>query len=343
MNTFLDQKITTAEMYNNLGVNYVNTALNLIEKEDFPFGLPLELDFNSRLYTITGEGKGPGDDEEGVQHYGTNDEEIRINLQQALSYFDLAMKLDDEHIQSYNNASAAYLLLGEFDEAWVKARKAKKLAKSFDFEIALRNSLDLLAIIAYLQDELDDANEYWEEAIELNSRIAQHNKTLYQDDAGLASLAEGHDEAPGLGDPVVFTRPSFKDIEKIDGESLYDMGQEYIYNGKPMETWQLKGQKAMVGHSEQAGDSFLIFAPMDRSRMLNPYFFYFIDEQSDRSSSLEIGNGSKAHEVETTYGTPANIMSTTQHDYWVYIHKNIIFKINQNDIVDGWIIYDVNL
>jgi len=345
----IDQKITTPEIYNNLGVNFLNKALHEIESSEFPFALPTELDFNSRLYSITntGNGKGSGDDDFGYSDvdsalaYGNEDLIVQY-CEQALSYFELALKIEESNIAAYNNSSAIYILLEDYDEAWVKARKARKLSKSLKNEIGLRNSLDLLAIVAYYNDEIEDANEYWDKALELNSRIASHNKLFINDDLDMLA-SDADDSGEGLLAENIFARPSFNDLEKVNGQSLYDIGSEYIYNGKAIETWQLKDQKAMVGKTEYEGGEFFIFVEMDRNRMLDSYFFYFVDGTSKMTTSLNLKNGSDVTDVQSSYGSPVRVMSSNTHDFWVYVKKNIIFKIDKQNKVDGWVLYDVNL
>lgn len=80
-----------------------------------------------------------------------------------------------------------------------------------------------------------------------------------------------------------------------------------------------------------------------RNRMKDSYYFYFVDEASKRRSSLDIGNGSDADEVARAYGKPVSVVTSATHSLWVYTKKNVIFKIDGNDRVDGWIVYDVNL
>lgn len=345
----IDQKITTSELYNNLGVNYINMALAEIEVEEFGFALPTELDFNSRLYAVleTGSGKGWGDDGDDwgdVLDYA-NSELVQSYLDQAIAYFDEAIMVGEDYIPAYNNLATAYILIEEYDEAWVKARKARKLAKEYDHKIAYRNSLDVLAIIAFFNDEIDDANEYWDEAISMDSRIARHNQLVHQDFGILTDGAsvDAQTHASETFDASVFKRPEYSDLEKVNGQSLFDIGQEFIYDGKPMDTWQLKDQKAMVGTTEYNGEEFFIFAEMDRNRILDSYFFYFVDGNSNQTTSLNINNGQSAAEVESAYGAPASVISSNTHDYWVFVSKNVIFKINRDQQVDGWILYDVNL
>jgi len=67
----ISQKITTPEMYNNLGVNFVTKALALMDKDVFNYALPVEIDFSSRIYSTLDGTKGT--DGNGNLGYGKNE------------------------------------------------------------------------------------------------------------------------------------------------------------------------------------------------------------------------------------------------------------------------------
>ena len=347
----IDQKITTAEMYNNLGVNYVNRVINTLSTKDFPYALPLEIDFNSRLYNDVGGGT-KGDDELGWEK---NEKVINEWLDQAKSYFEQAIKIDENYVAGYNNLSATYILLKDYDEAWVKAKKARKLTKNINAKNEYRNTLDLLALVSWLNDEKDDAKDYWEEALELNSTLAKQNIKATKFQPLLAKVVDNktnaNADANGLGDwkpepgsvTYNYTRPDFRTIEKVKGKTLNDIAQDYIYNNKAIETWQLKDDKAIIGTTQYEEGELLIFGKLDRGNLDKSYYFYTYPAKGKEKTSLNITNGQDVSAVETAYGSPVSIVSSANHNYWVYVNKNIIFKINQQNKVDGYIIYDVNL
>lgn len=353
----IEQKVTTAEMYNNLGVNYVNKAIALIDKRVFPYALPLEIDFNSRLFSTTGAGtKDPST--EGSLGYGNNETEIIDYLKQAKAYFEKAIQLDETYIPGYNNLGATYFALKDYDEAWVKAKKARKMAKSANSAIQYRNSIDLLALISYYNDEQDDAIEYWEEALKLGSILAKHNIKVTKDENLTANVFKSvfkesnknlaTSSSEGLGgfqNPMTakYERPDFRSIEKIKGTTLNDIAQEYLYNNKAIETWELKDNEAMVGKTKYDEGELIIFATLERGSLDRSYYFYFYPDKGTTPTSLQVTNGQNAEQVTSAYGEPVNIISSAKHNYWVYFNKNIIFKMNEQNVVDGYIIYDVNL
>ena len=253
--------------------------------------------------------------------------------------------------------SATFFCLKEYDEAWVKAKKARKLAKSVSNKMQYRNSIDLLALISYFNDEKEDAIEYWEEAIQLESALAINNikatkdetlKTSFKKDIAAKNELVKVSEGEGLGsyqNPMVlkYERPDFRSIEKIKGTTLNDIAQEYLYNNKAIETWELKDKKAMVGKTDYDEGELIIYASLDRGSFDRTYYFYFYPDSGKTPTSLQISNGQNASEVTNAYGEPVNVISSADHNYWVYVNKNIIFKMNEKNVVDGYIIYDVNL
>ncbi len=349
----IEQKITTAEMYNNLGINYINRVINTLATKDFPYALPVEIDFNSRLYSTTGGGTKGGDQ----LGWEQNEKIITEWLNQAKSYFEEAIKIDVSYIPGYNNLSATYILLEDYDEAWVKAKKGRRMAKATNSKNEYLNSINLLALVGWLTDEKEDAKDFWEEALQLNSVIAKHNIKTVKIEPLLTKVIEnsapdiGNTEINGLGDwkptpgsvSYNYKRPDFREIEKVKNKTLNDIAQEYIYSNKAIETWQLKDDKAIIGTTQYEEGELLIFGKLNRGNLGKSYYFYTYPSNGKEKTSLNITNGQDVKAVESAYGNPVSIVSSANHNYWVYVNKNIIFKINQQNIVDGYIIYDVNL
>lgn len=363
----INQKITTPEMYNNLGVNYMNMAIKIIPNDLFPYALPLEVDFRSRLFSTTGGGKGGTG---GGLGYGADSTRIYENIIQAVNFFKEAIQLDGSYAPAYNNLAAANILLKEYDEAYAKARKARKLSKATNATTEYHNSIDLLALLSHLNDEPDDAQEYWEEALEWESAFAVHNikKAKLEDNFDLpkpkvvkGQKGDNDDEEDkeltsggiigGFGNwkpgpssvAYKYERPDFRTIEKINGETLSDIANEFLYDGKAIETYQIEDKLVEVGKADYEEGEITIYARAARGRILMGYYFYESKPTSTVSTSLGIKNGQTKEELRDTYGDPVNIISSATHHYWVYFNKNIIFKINPEQKVDGYIIYDVNL
>jgi hypothetical protein len=326
------QKVTTSEMYNNLGVNYVNKALALMDKDAFKYALPVEIDFNSRIYNTLDGTKGSGGD--GNLGYGESETEILDYLNQAKKYFEEAIKFDDQYIPGYNNLGATFFILKEYDEAWVKVNKARKLAKELNSPIQYLNSIDLLALIQYHNNEKEAAETLWKEALTKGSLIAKHNKAMATNPAAIAELSANQPQ---------YTKPKYTEIEKVSGKPLSNIANAYLHEGKAIDTWELADKQAMIGKAQYEEGELIIFASMNRGYIKDSYFFYFYPGTGKELTSLQITNGNTKEQVIAAYGQPVNIISSQQHNYWVYYNKNIIFKMNDKNVVDGYIIYDVNL
>jgi hypothetical protein len=342
----ISQKVTTAEMYNNLGVNYVNKALGLMEKDAFKYALPVEVDFNSRIYNTLDGTKNPGNGSN--LGFGKNETEILEYLTQAKKYFEEAIQLDAQYIPGYNNLGAAFFILKEYDEAWVKVNKGRKLAKELDSPIQYLNSIDLLALIQYHNDEKKEAEELWREALSKGSLIAKYNIQMTADQylttVAFKDVFKNVTTTTTLSaNQPQYVKPKYTEIEKVNGKALSNIGNEYIHEGKAIDTWELADKKAMVGKTQYQEGELIIFAALDRGYIKDSYFFYFYPNTGNALTSLQISNGNTKEQVIAAYGQPVNIISSEKHNYWVYYNKNIIFKMNDKNVVDGYIIYDVNL
>ncbi|MBK7870359.1 MAG: hypothetical protein IPJ74_06550 [Saprospiraceae bacterium] len=89
------------EVYNNIGVYYTLSALQLFKKGQMPYGLPLELDVKARI----GESLRTNEDK------ATQEKRAQL-LQDAIAYFEQARSLDPEYSTALINQGCAYILLG---------------------------------------------------------------------------------------------------------------------------------------------------------------------------------------------------------------------------------------
>ena len=334
----LNEKITTIEMYNNLGVSYLNEALSL---KRFLFALPTELDFYTRMYIKgqSGVGAGPG----GIDNppVKTTKELFNEALEQAARYFEKCIQLDRDYIKAYNNLAATNLLWQEFDEAFAKSRKALRLAKKNEDKIGERNAIDMLALVHFFLEEEQDSYEYLELSKEMQSPIyainhefvkGYHNSGLGFDPTRTADLEINHD---------LYIRPEFDSMETVNGQLLYDIAYNMLGNEEQDESWYLGIDKAEIAKKEIDGHPFYIYSNLSQRGRSAYYSFYFVDNDAKKSTRLQIKLGDSSERVLSKYQKPAKIISGNQHDYWVYFNHNIIFRLNAEGKVASWIFYDV--
>ncbi len=351
----IQSKITTAEMYNNIGINYLHMALT--EKADeIKLAFPIEIDFKSRLYikSVTGSGKGPGDPDLGWGDDEDTEEPdpdalFKEYLYQAEAFLDKALSIDKNYLPANNNKVIVAILSQDLDEAEYLAKKAAKKAKQFQSKIDERNAHDLLYIIYMLNDDTETALKYYNLATAMNSPYTVFNEKKIKNPKYNPQSEIDNSNAQGLADvkfavdPRDYQRPFDNDQEKINGMTLWDITNQYIYDGKDIQTWNVgNDNKAQIGKDIIDDGELVIFLRLDRGQFNGAYSFYQVDNTFTGNTMKDIKVGNNSEQVVTAYNNPHHVVSSTQHDYWVYIKNNIIFKIDQKDQVDGWIYYDIN-
>ena len=338
----INEDVHTIEVYNNLGVSLLNEAMMYYKEERLAFALPIDIDFHNRLYSRsqTGSGKGPGgkDDEEQLG-WGSDDERQELfeeMVDQAMRYFEKCLQLDRGYIKSYINIASAYVLLEEYDEAWAKARKALKLGKEANNLLVQRNAVDLLGLIHHFNEEDDEAMEYMAQSKEMNSPLYGVNYNYVTGEFGFGGPAELKDRSD------VYKRPDFNDLEKIDGVTLSDISLDYFHGDREIETWNVDVDAAQIGKAELAGGNIYMFVKMNRRGGADGiYAFYEIENKKDMATKLNVKCGQSLEEMKEAYSEPAHVVSGNRQDYYVYYTHNIIFKVNGDQKIEGWIVYDI--
>ena len=124
--TIIKEKFPSREIYNNLSVVFLLKAINEIDTVDFPYVLPIELDFKSRLYT-------------NERSIFSNYEE---NLQEAIRLADLALGNKKEYDKAWLNKGIAEFLLEKKEDAQYSLYKAMMVA-----EANTKNSINIMNAI----------------------------------------------------------------------------------------------------------------------------------------------------------------------------------------------------
>lgn len=107
----LKEKFPSREIFNNLSVVYLLKAIQEIDTIEFPYLFPIELDFNSRLYS----------QERSI--FSKYEE----NLYEAIRYAELALGTKKEYAKAWLNKSIAEFLLKKNVDASYSLFKAKEL------------------------------------------------------------------------------------------------------------------------------------------------------------------------------------------------------------------------
>lgn len=109
-NTIVKEKFPSREIYNNIGVLNLLKAIELLDKKEYPYVFPCEIDLNTRLK------------ENNVRGLTNETEDFLI---EAIRNFDLALK-NKSYYASWLNKAIAELLLERFDDFQISMLMAKR-------------------------------------------------------------------------------------------------------------------------------------------------------------------------------------------------------------------------
>jgi hypothetical protein len=112
--TLHEEGFQSREIKSNLGTAYFLKAMHLIDTSDFKYTLPVMIDFNSRLKQNT---RGEID----------NDDKIVNAIDNAISQFEGAIKIDKEYVAAYFNLSQVL---------WLKAYFTKSNSQDYIFYLS---------------------------------------------------------------------------------------------------------------------------------------------------------------------------------------------------------------
>ncbi|MEZ5023438.1 MAG: tetratricopeptide repeat protein [Chitinophagales bacterium] len=377
----IDNKITTIEMYNNLGLNYLSKA---IMHKEVDYALPMELDFYTRLYveSQSGNGQGWGSDEE-EDGWGSVDEEwdddrkgdgksppppppppspdlseiidegweaiydledpFVESIEMARIYFEKCLALDRNYTAAYNNLAATNLLLEEYEEAYAKARKALRLAQKEQDVVTERNAVDLLVLTHFFMDESEECLEYLHLSKEMESPIYNVNYKFISQSIVIedTTLAKSINGVTNATFQL-YIMSDYDDREKINNEQLYDIAYELMFETDSIDQEiEIDNGTAEIISHKIDDQNFYIFNNIEEGTKYDRFAFYDVDETTQTKTQRGITIADSLQKVIDAYGQPIKVISGNRYNYWVYYNQNTIVKIKEDNTVGGWVFYDV--
>jgi hypothetical protein len=151
--TIIKEKFPSREIFNNLSTVYLLKAIQEIDTVEFPYLFPVELDFESRLYSS----------ERSIFS------QYEENLLEAKRYAKLALGSNEDYAKAWLNKGIAEFLLNRKEDASYSFFKAKELNNSFI-------NLNIEIMQALLEHKFGDKRKGIEELNEIeNSNVAKLN------------------------------------------------------------------------------------------------------------------------------------------------------------------------
>ncbi len=295
------------ELYNNVGVAAVLSAMELFDESEltFKYVTTLDTEFNGS--------KSIGD---------SNEKKIQL-LQQAILHFNASITLDPEYAPAYLNKANAYALLQDWEkatfyllqEALPAAQKSpQKFAKTLSDIIVLEG------IILAKTNKIEEAKSKFEEAIKLENEIAKYNLAVLNKSAN-STLEES---------------TSTIKFEEISGTSLNDFYDELIVDDKKV--IQLDDQITFFQQNPVHGNCRIFLSKHNDKKSYTTFMFTADAYDGLTGKNIKLGDSLKT--LESKYGKPKNILETTIGQYWHY--DQIVFLIEKN-IVKKWFNYDTRI
>ncbi len=316
--TLLDRNLASREIFNALGVIYLQSGLSYLDPKQHPFHYPIILDEESRLY-----GEGAIASAESTSGFGTNEAMAKTMLDKALYYLDEATDLDQHYGIAYLNRAIAYLLLQRPVDAQYYIGKAE--------EVALAKENDrLLAFCWEVKGMLNaadktDALASFGKAKELGSPTANANADRLQGKVAPSSMPS----FGGFGQ---------QQMETADGKELPSLYDEIRYQLSARDRFTVGPNSYIFQQPYKQGQVFIAECN-ERDCPYDNLVFYETPLQPQQQSAKGITGGDQVEKVLDKYGNPSQIISTGTYEYYQYKDQKILFQIGSDNRVHRWILY----
>ncbi len=313
----IDEKFTSREIFNNLGVTHLLLAIGMVDKDENPFTYPVMLDDESRLYDALESDAGT----KGSLGF-SGEQEFKSHLDNAEKYFNHAKELDKNYLPAYINLACVGDLRKEYEDAAYMAGKALKLSNEKGNSKMAAYSMEIQAIILAHTDAKKEAEKKFAEAKAGGSLLSENN---------LAALTGAQPKS--TKQPVKLSMAQKE--ETVDNKSLYEILNETEYY--PENLYKLRGESRVIKVEKENADLYVIECT-DAECPYNNIVFHQTQPTYNKSTSREIRISDSLQKMTDAYGKEDRIMPSGGSDYYVFKSSNIIFKIS-NKKVEGWAIY----
>jgi len=300
-------KYQSTEVYNNAGVSAALALLELIDPEEMPYVLPLELDQSSRL------------DELATRLPKDLEERKSLFLEKSRQFLANAIGLSKKEATPMLNMAILAMLEDEWDESEYLARKAIKTAKKYKQPKAEGDALIVLGILAALQGDKSEAEDFFQRGQKQSPNLANRN---------LALLSDRPKETASRQAPT-------KGVEKIGSIYLDDfLADPQVDQSVELGGNVFNGQKTYESstvelHFADDGDKYAIFQ----------------ETSPDYAGQSQLGakEGDSREKVENLYGPASKIINLREGICLRYDNAKILFFFNAKDQLDRWVIFNTEL
>ena len=317
----LKEGYRSRELYNNLGVYKVMAALQLFRKTEMPYGIPVELDVESRIGHST-KGGTPA----------TPKEDREKLLKEANQYFETARELDPTYTIALINQACVAALLGVSsardaqDEAELQYLQAQVLIKKAEREVrknktGMADIQVLYGLLAAFEGDQEEARSRWEKA---NTSLAKTNLEILEKGAFAVS-----------GERL----PKSNEREQIEDLSLDVFLRSYESALDRLESMEAAGKQFKWGKSRSKSNLAHSTIYLHLVSAMRYAVLHITDAGYPGQTLLGIRMGDNREKVLEIYKTPDSIVPLAQGEYLVYPAREILFRLDENQQVVGWCVF----
>ncbi|WP_299466281.1 M48 family metalloprotease [uncultured Microscilla sp.] len=306
------------EIYNNSGVALAQQAIQLFEKTTLKYFYPFGLDTDTRLNNA------------GTRAGGETRQEKRTRLlKEALEDFKSAVYLDKNYVAGYVNLALANELLEERALAIGYATKAIKLAKKQGLALLEANAWIAKGIAQAKEGDTDEAKESFKKAQKANPTIAKINLEALKkaNRFGYGFEIVKSKEKPGPKESIAEADLSMLEVLTENAQKIKIRKRDKKRPAILLKTAQDQDE----GYAVMEVTSFGI--PKTKSAFLRTLPGY----EGNTARGIKIGD--PLSKVLNKYGEPGKRVASTQSTILVYLNARIMFMIDAQKSVSGWMLY----
>jgi len=169
------------EVYNNLGILTILSALKYFTSKELKYKIPIQLDYRigfNAFNKINLEAYSTDDYLDSATISGNSEKRIAL-LKEAIVYFDNAISMDTEYAPSYLNKACAYYLVGGKEnisraKLYAEIETKEKVLNNSKFKKTLSDAIILLALLTEIEGNTDKAINMLE-SLNKTSALANYN------------------------------------------------------------------------------------------------------------------------------------------------------------------------
>lgn len=297
------------EVYNNAGVNAALAALQLFEADEWSYILPLELDGNARL--------------DQVNFRAPDNKEVKRSefLEQANRYFQSAGLLQKDNPMVLINQACILLLQGEMEDAYDLARKAARKSKGPEQAREKAYAEIVLGIAAAEMEEMEEAQEWLEKAVDIHPGLANSN----------LQLLKGTKERKSLPTDT-------KGKERIEAIDL----ATFLMEAELDTTFEVGSENQVIGlRAFESSDLFLHFRQKDQATEY--VVFHQTAEDYEQGSARGIKIGATQAAIQEAYGPPNTALQLSNGQCLHYKLLKLLFFVDAQGKLTHWTTYEKEL